>query len=186
FEARVFFMLGAPLAHPVSFLDKFLLGTALAYAWLLILLYLDSLLLWVGSGRRAALGWALLATMGLELFHFVPGLSVIPVMLGTLLLAWKLPRRWTWLPGPGPLAAFGAATLLGVALVLPYTLSITRGWRAEPSGHPESYFHLGFRMMWTLATSCAVAAAFAWRPIRRLVAERRTEGMLLAIYLAGM
>ena len=186
FDDRVFFALSAPFAHEVSFLDKFLLGTGLAYAWLLIVLYLDALAEWVRDARAEVLVWATLATMGLELFHFVPGLSVIPVTLGALVLAGVMRLRWDWLPSPGRLAAFGAATLLGVLIVLPYTISVTSGWRSNPSGTHESHFHLGFRMLWTLITSCGVGAAFAWPALRRVFRERRAEGAMLISYLIGM
>lgn len=183
-DDRVFYSLGAPFAHPVNFLDKFMLGSPLAYTWLLTLFYLDALLEWVRMPRVELLAWAALATSGMLLFHAVPGLSVVPVALGALALALLLRRRWPWLPGPGRLAAFAAATLLGMLAVTPYTLSITRGW--GHAGVHEPPFHLDLRMPWTLITSCAVGLAFAWRPLRRLVAERRIEGTLLLFYLAGM
>jgi hypothetical protein len=183
-DDRVFFMLGAPFAHEVSFLDKFLLGSSLTYAWLLTLLYLDALLEWVRAPRVELLAWAALATSGLFLFHSVPGLSVIPVALGSLVLALLARRRWPWLPGPGRLAAFGAATLLGGLAVAPYVDSITRGWGR--TGLQQSLFHFGVVMLWTLLTSCGVAAAFAWRPLGRLFAERRAEGLMLLFYFAGM
>ena len=184
FDDRVFFQLGAPFAHEVSFFDKFLLGSPLAYAWLLTLFYLHALVQWVRAARMDLLARAALASSGLLLFHFVPGLSVIPVALGTLVLALLMRRRWPWLPGPGRLAAFGAATLLGALAVLPYTLSITRGW--SQTGVHESHFHVGFVMLWTLLTSCGVGLFFAWRPLRRLAAERRAEGMMLLFYMIGM
>ncbi len=183
-DDRVFFMLGAPFAHEVSFLDKFLLGSPLAYAWLLTLLYLDALLEWVRAARVELLGWAALAAAGLLLFHFVPGLSVIPVALGSLVLALLARRRWPWLPGAGRLAAFGAATLLGSLAVAPYIESIMRGWGR--TGVHQAPFHIDVVMLWTLLTSCGVAAAFAWRPLRRVLAERRVEGMMLLFYLTGM
>ena len=184
FDDRVFFMLGMPFAYEVSFLDKFLLGNPISYAWLLTLLLLDALLEWVREPRLELLAWGALAAGGLLLFHFVPGLSVIPVLLGALVLAMLLRRRWPWLPAPGRLAGFGAATLFGAALIHPYTASILRGW--SHTGVPESHFHIGIRMAWTLLSSCGVALAFAWRPLRRLIPERRAEGALLVCYLAGM
>ena len=172
------------LAHEVSFFDKFLLGSPLAYAWLLTLLYLDALVEWVREARLELLAWAALAASGLLLFHFVPGLSVIPVALGSLALALLARRRWPWLPGAGRLAAFGAATLLGALAVAPYTISIMRGWSS--TGVQQSHFHLGIKMLWTLITSCGVGLAFAWRPLKRLAAERRPEGLMLLFYLIGM
>lgn len=183
-DDRVFYALGAPFAHPVNFLDKFMLGSPLAYTWLLTLLYLDALLEWMRTARAELLAWAALATSGLLLFHAVPGLSVIPVALGALALALPLRRRWPWLPGPGRLIGFAAATLFGALAVTPYLVSITRGW--SHSGVREPPFHFGVVMLWTLITSCGVGFAFAWRPLRRLVAERRAEGVLLLVYLAGM
>jgi hypothetical protein len=185
-DDRVFFMLGAPLAHEVSFLDKYLLGTALTYAWALIVLYLDALARWMGEPRRELLVWGALAAMGLQLFHFVPGLSVIPVAIGALVLLVLLRVWWPWLPPPSRALAFALATLVGALVVLPYTLSITRGWSAGSTGVPERHFHLGIRMLWTLVTSCAVAMAFAWRPLARLARERRVEGIALACFLLGM
>jgi hypothetical protein len=183
-DDRVFFALGAPFAHPVNFLDKFLLGSPLAYTWLLTLFYLDALAEWVRTARAELLVWAALATSGMLLFHAAPGISVIPVALGALVLALLLRRRWPWLPGPGRLAGFAAATLLGALAVLPYMVSITRGW--SHAGVREPPLHLGVVMLWTLITSCGVGLAFAWRPLRRLVAERRPEGTMLLFYLAGM
>ncbi len=183
-DDRVFFILGAPFAHEVSFLDKFLLGSPLAYAWLLTLLLLDTMLGWVREARPERLAWAALASAGLLLFHFVPGLSVVPVTLGALALTGLLRSRWPWLPGRGRLAVFAVATLLGALVVAPYTLSIMRGW--GQTGVREEPFHVGGQMLWTLVTSCGVAAAFAWRPLRRVFPERRAAGAVLVSYLAGM
>jgi len=74
-DDRVFYALGAPFAYPVNFLDKFLLGSPLAYTWLLILFYLDAVLEWLRAPRVELLACAALAISGILLFHAVPGLS---------------------------------------------------------------------------------------------------------------
>ena len=186
FDTRVIFALTAPFAYMASFLDKFLVGTAVSYAYLLMTLYLWALVEWTRAGGRAALVWAASAAAGMLLFHGVVGLSVIPVMLGALALAALARPRWTWLPSRGRLAGFALATLGGALLATPYTLAISRGWSAARSGLRHSYFRIDPWMLWTLATTLAVALWFARRPIRRAFAERRPDAALLVFFALGM
>ncbi len=180
------FTLSAPFAYMVSVFDKFTVGTALSYTWLLMILYLWALIRWLDSGRRGALAWAAIAAAGMLFFHGVVGLSVIPVALGALALAWLASFRWTWLPTRGRLAALAAATLAGALAALPYTRSISSGWAAGRSGFTNHYFHLGLWMIWTLATSLAVVAILARRPLARLLRERHPAGTVLVLFTAGM
>jgi len=184
FDDRVFFTLSAPYAHTVSFLDKFLLGTPLTYAWLLVLVYLWALAEWTAEARREALVLGALCPAGIMLFHFVPGLAVPPAVIGALMLAAILRRRWPWLPETRRLVAFAIASALGLAVVLPYTISILRGWNPGSTGLREPLLRIRYVTPWTLLTSCAVALAFAWRPLRRLWSERRAQGVLLAFAMA--
>lgn len=180
FDDRVFFTLSAPYAHTVSFLDKFLLGTPLTYAWLLVLVYLWALAEWTLEARREALVLGVLCPAGIMLFHFVPGLAVPPAVIGALLIAALLRRHWPWLPETGRLAAFAIASVIGLALVMPYTISILRGWNPGSTGLREPLVRIRYVTPWTLLTSCAVALAFAWRPLARLWRERRAPGVLIA------
>jgi hypothetical protein len=183
---RIVYHLAAPFAYMVSFLDKFLAGTALSYAYLLMMLYLWSLLVWLRGGRTTLLAWAALATAGMLFFHGVVGLSVAPVALATLALAFALRLRCAWLPSPGRLLAAAAATLVGAGLAVPYTLSITSGWASERSGLHHSYLSPGVVMPWTIVTACAFALWFSRRPLARLREERRPEVAIVALFLGGM
>src|SRR6185369_11999807 len=145
----------------VSFLDKFTIGTALNAAWLMMLLYLWALLRWLDEGRREALAWAVAGAAGMLFFHGVVALSVLPVALLALALAWLAGPRWPGAPERGRLLAFAAATALGMVLAAPYTAAITRAWTPQGGGVPHHYLRPGWTMPWTLATSCAVTAAFA-------------------------
>ncbi|MEO6463706.1 MAG: hypothetical protein ABIP29_11585 [Candidatus Eisenbacteria bacterium] len=106
---RVLFELRAPFAHMVSFLDKFLIGTALNYAWVMMMLTVWALLAWSGGGPRALLLLGALGAAAMLWFHGVVGLSVIPVFGLTLLLAIVLWPLAPWLPSRGRLFAFGLA-----------------------------------------------------------------------------
>lgn len=183
---RVFYHLGAPYAHVVSFVDKFTVGTALSYAWIQMMVFLWGALLWVRDGRRSALAWVAAGAAGMLFFHGVVGLSVIPVALATFGLAWLLSFRWSWLPARGRLVALAVATLAGAAVATPYTASISAGWSAEKTGVPGHYFWPGWMMPWTLATALAAPAWFARRPLARIVRERSREGALLALFVLGM
>ena len=185
-DARVIHALSAPYALMVSFLDKFLLGTGLNTAWALTLLYLWAMVEWFGAGRRSRLAWAAIAMSGLFLIHLVPGMAVAPVTLALLALAVLLRRRAPWLPSFGALAAFGLATLLGLAAVVPYALSVMLGWKPETSGLRIHYLRLSPLMPWTLVTACGVAFGFAARPLRHAADERRPERALLALWFVLM
>lgn len=182
----VLFSLSAPFALMASLLDKFMLGTALGYAWLLFALFLWALVRWVEEGAADAPVWATAAAAGMLFVHGVVGLSVLPVVVATLALTALLGRRLDWLPRPGRLAAFGAAIAAGIALAAPYTLAISRGWTEEKSGLQHSYFGFGVIMPWTLLTSCGVAMWLARRPVVNAFRERKPAAALLVLFAAAM
>jgi hypothetical protein len=185
-RADIIFNLDAPFAHMLSFVDKFTIGTALSYAWLMMLLYLWALLRWLDGGRGEALVWAVAGAAGMLFFHGVVGLSVLPVALGTLALTWILGARNAALPARGRIAAFAAATLVGVLIAAPYTRAISSGWAADKSGIHNQYLRPGWVMMWTIATSCAVTLWFARRPLARILRERMPAATVLLLFTLAM
>jgi hypothetical protein len=182
----VLFSLSAPFAYMASMLDKFMLGTALSYAWLMFALFLWAIARWVEDGAKDALLWAGLAAAGMLFIHGVVGLSVIPVMLAILALAWVLARRQAWLPSRASLAALALAIMAGVALAAPYTIAIARGWAPDKSGLRHHYFGFGYMMPWTLLTSCGITLWLAWKPARAVFRERRPAGAIFALFAAAM
>src|SRR5262249_26011786 len=182
----VLFSVSAPFALMASPLDKFLLGNALGYAWVLFALFLWALGRWAEEGATDALAWAAVAAAGMLFVHGVVGLSVLPVAVATLALAMVLGRRSAWLPAPGHLVAFAAAIALGVGLAAPYTWSISRAWAQPKTGVHHSYLGFGLVMPWTLLTSCGVAMWLARRPAARAFRERRPAAASLALFAAAM
>jgi len=185
-DNRSFYALSAPYAHPVSFLDKFLLGTPLNMGWVMMLLYLAAMLEWVGGAGPSRLVWGACAAAGMLLFHTVVGFSVVPVSIAALALAALWARRGPASPATGRLVGFGAATLFGALATAPYLQSITRGWHSSPQGVQIPLFHVGSVMAWTLATSCAVGLWFAWRAWRARPPGLGVEVGLLGLYAVGM
>ena len=185
-DALVISDLHPPITFMVSFLDKFLHGTAINIAYLMMLVYLWAMVRTLQGERGPALSWGVAAASGMLFFHGVVGLSVIPVALGTLGLAWLLAGRWTWLPARARLASFAGATIAGALLAAPYTIAISRAWPATTSGLHHSYLRVEPIQLLTILTALAVPAWFARRPLRRMVAERNGVAAVLALYLAGM
>jgi len=185
-DNRVFYTLSAPYAHPVSFLDKFLLGTPLNMGWVMMMLYLAAMLEWVGGAGPSRLVWGACAAAGMLLFHTVVGFSVVPISIAALALTALWSRRGPTRPPIGRLLAFGAATLFGAVATVPYLQSITRGWHSSPQGVHIPLFHVGTVMAWTLATSCVVGLWFAWRAWRVRPSGLAVEVALLGLYTAGM
>ena len=183
---EVIFSLGAPFAHMVNLLDKFTLGTALNYAWVLLLLYLWGALSWFDGGRRTHVVWAALATLGLFLFHGVVALSAVPALSVTMLAALALRRRWQWLPTGRRLAALLAATAVGMVLGLPYLVTVSRGWAPGRSGLHHQYLRPGLVMPWTLVTSLGVVLWLARRPLARAFRERSPGPVIVAMFAAAM
>ncbi len=185
-DAYVLFELNAPYSYMVSFLDKFLHGTALSYAYVLLSLYLWTWLEWIGEGRGAALVWAAAAACGMLLFHAVVGLSAIPVGLGALVLAWLLHRRAASWARPGRLVPLGVATLFGTLVATPYTWAISRGWPSQKSGLHHSYLGVDPVLLWTMLSALAVALWVARRALRDAFASRGPGPALVVLFAAGM
>ena len=192
----VIHQLNAPYAYMVNSWDKFTIGTALGYAYLLLLVLLWAAARWLeasrpdaGPGARGAWRWlvvAFAAAAGTMLFHSVVGLSVIPVGLGTCLVFAFLARRDAVLGNPARQGALAVALGAGLLVTLPYFRSIVTGWEAEHSGVAHRYLELGWRMPWTLLTACGVAAAAAWPGLKRAWTERRRAALWLAVWTLGM
>ena len=182
----IIFNLPAPGAHFVFLLDKFTVGTSLSYAWLLMAIWLWSLVRWLEHGRQEALALAAVSAAGMFFMHTVVGASVVPVGLATLALAWLARPRWPWLPSRSRLAALAAVTLCGALLAAPYTWSISRGWAPGRSGFRVPLFQPSWAMAWTLVSACAVTFWFARRPLGRVFRERLTGGAMLALFILTM
>ncbi len=185
-SAEVIYDLGVLGTYMVSFLDKLLHGTAINVAYVMMLVYLWAMVRMFGEERGAPLVWGAAAASGMLFFHGVVGLSVIPVTLGALGLAWILAGRWTWLPARGRIVAFAGATIAGALLAAPYTIAISKAWPASKSGLHYTYLKVDPVQLFTLATSLFVAAWFARRPLRRLATERRGTAAVIALYVACM
>src|ERR1051326_8504597 len=90
-RVEVMHQLSAPFAWMVNSWDKFMLGTALGYAYLLLLVSLWAGVRWLSDARAgrdpaAPPPWrwllvAFVSAAGMMLFHSVVGLSVIPTTL---------------------------------------------------------------------------------------------------------
>jgi len=187
----VILQLSAPFAHMVNPWDKYTVGTALGYAYLLGLVLLWAAVRWLGAdaserGTWRWLGVALAAGCGTMLFHSVVGLSVIPVGLGACACLALLARA----RGTGALAQrsawLAAALAAGLLVSWPYFRSISSGWSAARSGVVHHYFRPGWQMPWTLLTACGVAAAAAWPGLVRAWREQRTGALWLGLFALGM
>jgi len=185
-NSNVLYVLQAPFSHMVQFYEKFLLGTPIGYAWLMMMLHFLGLARWLESRDARWLVVSALATAGMQLFHGVVGMSVVPVTLGAIVLTCLLAGRAPWLPSRGRLLAFGAAVLAGFLACLPYTQAISRGWSPEESGVRHSFFHFTTVMPWTLLTACGLAFALAGVAVRRALRERRPLAAWFAAWLLGM
>lgn len=185
-EATVIYDLSPIYTHMVNFLDKPLHGTAINVAYVFMLLYLWALLRALAGQRGAALAWGGLAACGMHFFHGVVGLSVVPVTLTALSIAWILAGRLAWLPPRGRMVSFALATIAGSLVAVPYTLAIARAWPASISGLKHSYLGFDPIQAATLVTALAVPAWFARHALRRIVAERRGPALVLALYVACM
>ena len=185
-SARIIYSLSAPFALMVSTLDKLLVGSPLAYGYLLMGVHAWAVLAWLEEGSARSLLVALGAAAGMMLFHGVVGLSVNPVWIGALTLAALIATRVRWLPSAGRLFAAAAATLAGAMLATPYMLSVSSGWEGNTSGLRHSYFAPDWVMPWTLITACAFALGFALGPYRAAWRERRPLAAVVTIGLLAM
>ncbi|HEY6195425.1 MAG TPA: hypothetical protein VI504_10310, partial [Candidatus Eisenbacteria bacterium] len=195
-RVEVMHQLSAPFAWMVNSWDKFMLGTALGYAYLLLLVSLWAGVRWLSDARAgrdpaAPPPWrwllvAFVSAAGMMLFHSVVGLSVIPVSVGACLLLALLARRD---PRLGPVSRpllLAAALLVGLAATWPYFRSISSGWDSARTGVEQHFFHIDWNMPWTLATACGLVALAAWPGVRRLLAAPSTPGVWLACWTLGM
>lgn len=179
---RVFYELAAPFAHMVSFIDKFTIGTALNQAWVQMLLVLWSTLAWLAGGPRPLLALAAAGALGMLLFHGVVGLSVIPVLGLTLLVALVARRGGMATIDRRRLVAAGIALAAGALAGVPYTRSISRGWSAGQTGVAHSFLALSPMMAWTVLTACGIVLALASRPARRMLRAGPGAGSLLVLF----
>ena len=192
----VLYWISAPFAYMVNSWDKYMVGTALGYGYLLLMVTLWAGMRWLTESRAdrpagAPPPWRWLlvtavAATGMMLFHSVVGMSVIPVgAVACAVLAALAWRRRIELPVSRPVALV-VASLAGMAGGWPYFRSIISGWSPERSGVTQRYFHLGWEMPWTLATACGLTALAAWPGVRRALAERRVGAIWLLAWIAGM
>jgi len=185
-SGEVISSLSAPFAHMVSLLDKFTLGTALNYAWVLLLLYLWGALSWLDGGRRGHVVCVALVTLGLFLFHGVVALSAVPALVAATLAVLALRQRWRWLPTSPRLVALLGATAAGISLGLPYLVMVSQGWSPERSGLRHQYLRPGLVMPWTLLTSLGIVLWLARGPLARAFRERSSGPALVAVFAAAL
>jgi hypothetical protein len=192
----IIYQLSAPFAWMVNSWDKYIIGTALGYGYLLLMVSLWAGARWLAEPREdRAPGspptwrWLLVAGVaaaGMMLFHSVVGMSVIPVAVAACAVLAVLARRGAIdLPVARPLALAGAL-LAGLAVTWPYFRSIFSGWSAERSGVAFHYLQLSWEMPWTLLTACGITALAAWPGVRRALAERRVAAIWLVAWTSAM
>ncbi len=182
----VLYFLQAPFAWMVNFWDKWTIGTALGYAYVLMLVYFWAFARFLAGGDPRWVVAGGLAAAGMMLVHGVVGLSVLPVSLGAFALAMLLRPRAPWLPGVRPLAAFAGVTLLACAATAPYVMAISSGWDAHQSGLQHHYLQPGWQMPWTILTALALPGLLLPAGLRRMTGERRGLAAWLAIWALGM
>ena len=192
----VIYQLPAPFAWMVNSWDKYMIGTAVGYGYLLFMVSLWAGGRWLAEprgdrppGAPPAWRWLLVvaaAAAGMMLFHSVVGMSVIPVtVVACGVLAVLARRGGIDLPVARPLA-LAAASLAGLAASWPYFRSIFTGWTPERSGVSKQFLLLGWEMPWTLVTACGITAVAAWPGVRRALAERSVAATWLVAWTAGM
>ena len=183
---RIMSDLGPPYTWIENFADKFITGTSLSYAWLLMMLGLWATLRITRGGGTGLWIISVLCATGMMLWHGVVGLSVGPVVVCAALVALLARPPLVAAPAASRLWRAALAALGGMLLALPYTLSISRGWNARETGINVSPIHLDPMMTWTLITSTTFALVFAWRPISEALKQRRGDVAWLVIYAAGI
>jgi hypothetical protein len=177
---------GAPHTWIENFIDKFVTGTSINYTWLLMMLFLWASIRLMRGRHPGAWIVVVLCSAGMQLWHGVVGLSAVPVALCAVALMLVLRRAWNWLPPSSRLVEFGAAAVLGFALVWPYTRAISSGWDPRHSGLHVSPVHLSPVATWTFATSCAFAMALALKPIRSIWSARDGVSASIVTYTLGI
>jgi len=191
-RADVIHQLSAPFAHSTNSWDKFTVGTALGYTYVLMLAWLWACARWLEAddGPGAARGrWLLVVfatAAGMMFFHLVVGLSALPVGIAACGLGFLLRRGSGDRTGASRWLALGAATAAGFAAAIPYLLGIMRGWQPEHSGVRHQYLRPDWPMPWTLLTSCGVIAVLAWPRLRRAFGEGRPAPQWLVLWTACM
>ena len=182
---QIIYELTAPFAHMVNVFDKFTLGTALNYAWILMLLMLLAVVRWLAGGGRAWLLVAALAALGQLLFHGVVGLSAIPVTLGALAVALVLPAVGLHAPPRGRVLAAMVALAVGALAGLPYTRAISAGWSAGASGVQHAFLRPSRGCCGRSSRRASSSARSPSRPARRL-ARAHATGSFLVAWTLGM
>ncbi|HTM58568.1 MAG TPA: hypothetical protein VL123_09160, partial [Candidatus Udaeobacter sp.] len=183
---RIMSDLGAPYAWIENFADKFITGTSLSYAWLLMMLALWSILRVTRGAGPGAWVIACLSTAGMVLWHGVVGLSVGPVAVCAVVLMLVVRPFFANAPAARRLGLAGLAAGIGMLLATPYTLSISQGWDARRTGMHVSPVHVDAMMIWTLVTSTAFVLLFAWRPVLEILKERRGDAAWFVADAAGI
>ncbi len=180
------YVISSPFAWMVNSWDKWTLGSSIGYTYLFIPLHLWALLRAWGAGQWG--WWALVAISAgaMILFHGVVGLSVLPVTGLTLLALFLVGPSLRGAPARRQSLLGGILLALGGLAVVPYLISITAGWEAGQSGLKHSYLRPSVFMVWTLVTSCAVAAIFAWKSLRKSLRATEPPSALLPLWLLGM
>lgn len=185
-SGRIIYSLSAPYALMVSTLDKLLVGSPLAYGYLLMAVHVWAVLEWLENGTVRSVIVMAGAACGMMLFHGVVGLSVNPVWIGTLTLAGLIALRVRWLPPAQRLLGAAGATLGGMLIAAPYMLSVSSGWEGKTSGLKHSYLAPDWVMPWTLVTACAFALGFGLGPVRAAWREHRPLAAVVTVAMLAM
>jgi len=170
-------------AHLAEFLNsssfllrKFLIGTAMSWAFLLILVAVDAAIRFVREGGPGRGFLLFVAAVAAFLFHVViGGASLVALIAGAGILF--------LLPTPARGRAFLAALLaaVGLALCLPYLRALV------PPGSPERSFPLGLSLrVWASAPFTFAGVVLLSLPLwRRFWRERAPEQVLFTGWAAA-
>lgn len=160
------------------FLNKFMVGTAYGLALAGFVIYLGALVRFVERPRLAPLLVAAPALFLTLMFHPVVGFTTVAVsgLTGMAMLITGQMRGGLALR---PVAGWGMAVLVALALAGPYLLSVTRG---KP-GSQMVPIHLDWVNMVGLLIGCAFVLVAAFPVGRRLWREARPCGRFLVTWI---